>query len=85
MAVLTRRERKVIGSPWLEEVFVKSRKVGNLSFTDIEAAIQSTEDWIEANQGGFEISLPEPFKSKTTSQEKHLLLAYSVMKRVGLI
>ncbi len=85
MAILTRQERKNIGSPWIRKVYQEAAKAADLSFTEIEAAIQDTEDWIDANQASFVAALPEPFKSKTNGAEKTLLFVYVTMKRAGLI
>ena len=85
MAVLTRQEKKKIASPWVRKVFEEARKTGNLSLSDLEPAIQDTEDWIRANQVSYLAALPEPFKSKTNGPEKTLLFVYVAMKRAGLL
>ena len=85
MAVLTRQEKKDIARPWVQRVFADARKTANLSLTDMEPAIQATEDWIQANQSSFLLALPEPFRSNTDGTEKTLLFVYVAMKRAGLI
>ena len=85
MAALTRQERKNIASPWVRKVYQEAQKAADLTFSDLEPAIQATEDWIQANQGNFLAVLPQQFKSKTNGVEKTLLFVYVVMKRAGLI
>ena len=85
MAVLTRQEKKDIASPWVQKVFEDAKKTGDLSFSDLEPAVQYTEDWIESNQASFASGLPQPFKSKTDASEKTFLFVYVAMKRAGLL
>lgn len=47
-----------------------------LSLSDIRAAADATDDWIEANTAAFNSALPEPARSVlTTSQKEFLFLA----------
>ncbi len=85
MAVLTKAERKKIASPWVRKVITELKQSKNLNFTDLEAAVQYTEDWIAANQANFVTGLPEPFKSSTNASAKILLFVYTAMKRGGLL
>ena len=80
MAILTRFERKKIASPW-----VRKFKPQFLTVTDLEAAVQYTEDRLQAAKPNYVAGLPEPFKSNTTAEEKKLLFAYTVMKDAGLL
>ncbi len=85
MAVLTRAERKKIASPWVRKVIRDLGQSKNLTVTDLEAAVQYTEDWIEANQASYVAGLPQPFKSSTDASAKILLFVYTAMKRGGLL
>ncbi|KKL98195.1 hypothetical protein LCGC14_1826850 [marine sediment metagenome] len=84
MAVLTRAERKKIASPWVRKIITELGQSKNLTVTDLEAAVQATEDWIEANQASYVAILPEPFKTNTDASAKILLFVYTAMKRGGL-
>ncbi len=85
MAVLTRPERKKIASPWVRKVIKELAQSTNLTFTDLEPAVQYTEDWIEANQADYVLGLPQPFKANTDASAKILLFIYTAMKRGGLL
>ncbi len=85
MTILTRQEKKDIASPWVGDAFREAKKAADLSLTDLEPAIQDTEDWIAANQASFVAALPEPFKASTNAAEKTLLFVYVAMKKAGLI
>ena len=85
MAVLTRAERKKIASPWVRRVIRDLGESKNLTVTDLEAAVQATEDWIEANQASYVAALPESFKANTSASAKTLLFVYTAMKRAGLL
>lgn len=85
MAVLTRAERKKIASPWVRKVITELGRSQNLTVTDLEAAVQYSDDWVDANQASYALGLPEPFKSSTTAADKILLFVYTLMKRGGLL
>jgi len=85
MAVLTRLERKKIASPWVRKVITELGQSKTLTGTDIRAAVQATEDWIEANQASYVAALPEPFKANTDARAKTLLFLYTAMKRGSLL
>ncbi|KKL99290.1 hypothetical protein LCGC14_1815930 [marine sediment metagenome] len=85
MAILTRLERKKIASPWVRKIITGLGQSKNLSLSDLEPAIQYTEDWIAANQASYVAGLPQPFKANTDASAKVLLFAYTLMKRAGLL
>ena len=85
MAVLTRAERKKIASPWVRKIITKLKQSKNLTVTDLEAAVQYTEDKLQVAKAGYVAGLPEPFKSNTDGNAKRLLFAYTVMKDAGLL
>ena len=85
MAILTRAERKRVASPWVRAVIRDLGESKDLTVTDLEEAVQATEDWIAANQASYVAALPEPFKSNTTASAKVRLFVYTAMKRAGLL
>jgi CBS-domain-containing membrane protein len=50
---------------------------------DLRAAIDATDDWIDANQASFNAALPQPFRSQATAEQKTLLFCYVAMRRRG--
>jgi hypothetical protein len=60
---------------------------GNLAVTkqDLRAAVDATDDWIEANQTSFNTALPQPFRGSATLAQKTFLFCYVAMRRAGLL
>lgn len=52
---------------------------------DIKAAVDATDDWIEANASLFNLALPQPFRGAATPQQKTLILCWVAMRRAGLL
>ena len=50
---------------------------------DLRAAVNATDDWIEANQASFNAALPQPFRSQATLTQKTFLFCYVAMRRAG--
>jgi hypothetical protein len=53
--------------------------------TDLAAAVNATDDWIEANQGAFNTALPVNFRTNATLTQKTLLFCYVAMRRAGIL
>ena len=85
MAILTKLERTQIFRPWIQEVMTALDQSKKLNRTDLEAAVQYTEDKLQAAKTNYVAGLPEPFKSNTNGNAKRLLFAYTVMKDAGLL
>ena len=43
---------------------------------DLKAAVDATDDWIEANSTSFNTALPQPFRSNASAPQKTFLLCY---------
>lgn len=52
---------------------------------DLKAAVDATDDWIEANSASFNAALPQPFRGAASSPQKTFLLCYVAMRRAGLL
>ena len=52
---------------------------------DLRAAVDATDDWIEANQASFNTALPEPFKSNATAQQKTRLFMDVAAKKFEVV
>jgi len=50
---------------------------------ELRAAVDATDDWIEANQAGFNAALPQPFRGAATVPQKTFLFCYVAMRRAG--
>jgi len=55
--------------------YIKTRPADMVK-ADFKNAVIAAEAWTTDNEASFNTALPEPFKSKATTTEKALLLAY---------
>lgn len=51
----------------------------------LDAAVAAVDAWCDANQASFVAAIPQPIRTASNAQQKALLLAYTVMKRAGVI
>ncbi len=52
---------------------------------DLKAAVDATDDWIEANQVSYNLALPLAFRANATTAQKTFLFCYVAMRRAGLL
>lgn len=52
---------------------------------DLKAAVDATDDWIEANQTSFNNALPTAAKNNLSLTQKTLIFCYVAMKRAGIL
>jgi len=72
---------------------MRQAELGTLAITkpDLRAAIDATDEWIEAAQGalapptGYNAALPQPARGSLTAQQKTLLFCWVAMRRAGLL
>jgi hypothetical protein len=52
---------------------------------DVQAAVDATDDWIDANQAAYNAALPLPFRTTATLPQKTILFAMVALRRAGLL
>lgn len=52
---------------------------------DLHAAVNATDDWIDANQASYNTALPVAFRTSATLGQKTLLFCYVAMRRAGIL
>lgn len=57
--------------------------VTGITKTDLRAAINANDDWIDNNQAAFNAALPEPFRTQATLAQKTLLFCAVAAMRVS--
>ena len=82
---LTETERLAGARTWVKRVFVSRNETATVTASDVKAAFDAADGWIDSVQVSFNSALPEPFKSTATADQKALMLVFVVMKRAGLI
>lgn len=53
--------------------------------TDLRAAVDAVDDWVDANQTSFNTAIPQPARNALTAAQKSALLVYVVMRRQGML
>lgn len=69
---------------FLRKAFKETGALCAFDTTELRAAIDATDDWIDLNAGSFNAALPDPFKSVASAQQKTLLFCYVALKRAGI-
>lgn len=79
MAVLLEADRKII----VEEILSKNREAepDSLTFEDLLAAVNATDDWIVANSASFNAALPQPARGVLTARQKAWLFSLVLRRR----
>ncbi len=72
---------------WSQAMRDWPRTVGmpNVTKTELRAAVNATDDWLEANQPSFNAALPLSFRSQASVAQKAFLFSYTAMRRAGLL
>ena len=83
MATLSTEDRTRI---WrgLMRVWSANRTTVALSKTDLQAAVNTTDTWIDDNQASFNSALPAAAQSGLTSTQKTLLFCAVALARVSI-
>lgn len=58
--------------------------LGGVTKADLRAAIDSLDDWIEANQAAINQAIPQPARGALTLPQKTLLFCWVAMRRAGI-
>lgn len=63
----------------------RNREALGLTKAELRAAVDATDDWIDANQASFNSALPEPAKSALTGNQKVRLFMAVAAKRFEVV
>lgn len=80
MAVLADSDRVAI---WADIMRLMSdeRESCSITKTDLRAALNAVDDWVDANAAAFNSAIPQPARSALSARQKARLLAYVVRRR----
>lgn len=53
--------------------------------TDLKAAVDATDQWIDDNQALFNLALPQPARGQLNLTQKTLLFCFVAMRRAGIL
>ena len=84
MTILTDTQRLESFADFMEYVS-EIRDLGVITKADLRAALNATDDWIEANAASFNSALPQPARGALTNQQKTLLFFHVAGKRYKVL
>ena len=77
-----------LSDPLRVKLWRKFMESGNFPPTvlksDLRAAINAADDWVDSNASSYNTALPQPFRGAATSAQKALILAYIALERAGV-
>lgn len=79
--VLSETDRLATWSQWMRDNLEETA----FGKSDLRAALDATDDWIEANKGSYNGALPPAFRNNASLGQKTLLFCYVAMRRAGLL
>lgn len=81
MAIMSNEERRRC---WAQLMRANTEPMG-ITKADLRAAVDATDDWIEANSAAFNAALPQPARGALSATQKTLLFVYVAMRRRGIL
>jgi len=57
---------------------------GGITKADVQAVVDATDSWQDANATAFNTALPEPGKTALTLTQKTIIFCYVALKRAGI-
>jgi hypothetical protein len=85
MAVITDAQRQKCARRTIREIYEFAFQTANLTYADIKAAADASDDWADTNASAYNTALPVPFRTTATLQQKTVLLAVVILERAGLL
>lgn len=63
----------------------KNLELCGFTKVDARAAVDATDQWVDANAASYNAALPQPFRGQASATQKTLLLCYVAMRRAGIL
>lgn len=84
MAILDETNRQKVWAIYMREIS-SAREVINLRKSDLRAAVDAIDQWVEDNQASYNTALPPAARTNLTAKQKSNLLMYVVRRRFEVI
>ena len=84
MAVLSTEDRQRVTNGLMRLWSRERTTLGGVNKTQLRAAVDATDAWIEANQTSYNNALPNPFKTQATLVQKTLVFCAVALARVSI-
>lgn len=82
MALLDSVARARTAAQWMRD---NAEAFGGVTKADLRAAVNATDDWIEANQTSFNQALPVAARTGLSAAQKTMLFCWVAMRRQGIL
>ena len=63
----------------------RNKEACGFTKTDLRAAVDATDTWIDQNASAFNTALPVAFRTNATLTQKTLLFCFVAMRRAGIL
>ena len=83
MAALTTADRQRIWRGLMRYWSARHEPIGAITKADLQAAVDATDAYIDANAGAFNTALPQPARAQLSAAEKNLLFCTVALLRYG--
>jgi len=84
MAVLNETERRRAWSEHMYDGAISNGSLGSLLKTDLRAAIDAMDDFLDTNASAINNAIPQPARGALSNKQKALLLMYVVARRYNV-
>ncbi len=85
MAVLNETDRRGVWAEVMQVLSSERESTSGLTKSELRAAVDATDQWVEDNQGSFNAALPLPARSTLKKSQKALLFFRVADKRFGVL
>lgn len=68
----------------LQRYWSRFRQSIPVSSAQLLAAVEATDSWIDSNQAGFNVALPEAFRTAASVEQKTFLFCVVALARVSI-
>lgn len=81
MAVLSDTDRARVTAQWMRD----NLESCGFTKTQLAAAVNATDDWIDGAQATYNSALPVAFRNNASLTQKTLLFCFVAMRRAGIL
>lgn len=80
MATLPDADRRELWAQWMREASARREQI-TLSKTELRAAVDAIDAWIDANGASFNSAIPQPARGALSARQKAELFFFIVRRR----
>ena len=84
MTVLSESDRRKVWAEYMYDKFVSDGNIGTLLKTDLRAAVDAVDSFLDTNSAAINTAIPQPARGVLSIKQKALLLMYVVARRYNV-